>query len=91
MFDDSMKIFVACAQLVVRKDIHSVSLKFYGVRCGDPFKTPPPFEEILPLPIPCFEMFLERSLNDPLIPLEAFFTATPSPSTTTYENFCCLC
>ena len=24
-----------------------------------------PYEQLLPLPAPCFKMFLERSLNDP--------------------------
>ena len=60
---------------------------FCGGRGGDTFKTPSPspYEQLLPLPTPCFEMFLERSLNDPPPPpppLEASFTATPSPSTT---------
>ena len=55
---------------------------FRGGRGGDTFKTPPPCEQLLPLPIPCFKMFLERSLNDPTTPLQASFTATPSPSTT---------
>ena len=43
-----------------------------------------PYEQLLPLPTPCFKMFLERSLNDPhpTTPLQASFTATPSPSTT---------
>ena len=30
-----------------------------------PSKPPPPYEQLLPLPTPCFKMFLERSLNDP--------------------------
>ena len=50
-----------------------------------PSKPPPPYEQLLPLPTPCFKMFLERSLNDPpppTTPLQAPFTATPSPSTT---------
>ena len=38
------------------------------------------YEQLLPLSTPCFKMFLERSLKDP--PLQASFTATPSPSTT---------
>ena len=33
-----------------------------------PSKPPPPCEKLLPLPTPCFKMFLERSLNDPLTP-----------------------
>ena len=36
-----------------------------GGRGGDTFKTPSPYEQLLPLPTPCFKMFLERSLNDP--------------------------
>ena len=32
---------------------------------GDTFKTPSPYEQLLPLPTPCFKMFLERSLDDP--------------------------
>ena len=32
---------------------------------GDTFNPPSPCEKLLPLPTPCFEMFLERSLNDP--------------------------
>ena len=36
-----------------------------GGRGGDTFKTPSPCEQLLPLPTPCFKMFLERSLNDP--------------------------
>ena len=36
-----------------------------GGRGGDTFKPPSPYEQLLPLPTPCFEMFLERSLNDP--------------------------
>ena len=53
-----------------------------GDRGGDTFKTPSPYEQLLPLPTPCFKIFLERSLNDPLpptIPLQASFTATPLP------------
>ena len=32
MFDDTMKTFVACAELSVRKHIHSVWLEFSGGR-----------------------------------------------------------
>ena len=32
------------------------------------FKTPSPNEQLLSLPTPCFEMFFERSLNDPPLP-----------------------
>ena len=55
---------------------------FQAGRSGDTLKTPSPYEQLLPLPTPCFKMFLERSLNDPTTPLQATFTATPSPSTT---------
>ena len=51
---------------------------FRGGRGGDTSKPPPPYEQLLPLPTPCFKMFLERS---PTTPLQASFTATPSPST----------
>ena len=50
------------------KDIFcsGVRLKFSGGgRGSDTFKTPSPYEQFLPLPTPCFMMFLERSLNDP--------------------------
>ena len=30
-----------------------------------PSNSPPPYEQLLSLPNPCFKMFLERSLNDP--------------------------
>ena len=38
---------------------------FRGGRGGDTFKTPSPYEQLLPLSTSCFKMFLERSLNDP--------------------------
>ena len=38
---------------------------FRGGRGSDTFKPPPPYEQLLPLPTPCFKMFLEGSLNDP--------------------------
>ena len=50
-----------------------------------PSKPLPPYEQLLPSPTPYFKMFLERSLNDPpppTTPLQAPFTATPSPSIT---------
>ena len=56
-----------------------------GAGVVTPSKPPPPYEQLLPLPTPYFKMFLERSLNDsppPTTPLQAPFTATPSPSTT---------
>ena len=36
-----------------------------GAGVVTPSKPPPPYEQLLPLPTPCFKMFLERSLNDP--------------------------
>ena len=59
---------------------------FWGGRGGDTFKTPSPYEQLLPLPTPYFKMFLERSLNDPpppITPLQASFTATPPPHPST--------
>ena len=50
-----------------------------GGRGGDTFKTPSPYEQVLPLPTPCFKMVLERSLNDPTTPLQTSFTATLPP------------
>ena len=38
---------------------------FRGAGVVTPSKPPPPYEQLLPLPTPCFKMFLERSLNDP--------------------------
>ena len=58
---------------------------FWGAGVVTPSKSPPPYEQLLPLPNPCFKTFMERSLNDPpppTTPLQASFTATPSPSTT---------
>ena len=79
MFDDTMKIFVACAELSVRKDIHSAWLQFSeGSKGSDTFKTPSPLRATFAFTHPCFEMFL----NDPTAPIQASFTATPSPSTT---------
>ena len=55
---------------------------FQGAGVVTPSKPPPPYEQLLPLPTPCFKMFLERSLNDPpppTTPLQAPFTATPLP------------
>ena len=54
-----------------------------GGRSGDTFKTPSPYEQLLPLPTPCFKMFLERSLNDPPPPhFKNPSLLPPSPSTT---------
>ena len=60
---------------------------FRGGRDGDTFKTPSPYEQLLPLPTPYFKMFLERSLNDPHPPPSHFkhlsmlapASTTPSP------------
>ena len=50
-------------------------------RGGDTFKTPPPYEQLLPLHITCFKMFLDRSFHNPRNPppILASFTATPLP------------
>ena len=56
-----------------------------------PSKPPPPYEQHLPSPTPCFKMFLERPLNDP--PPSHFKHLSllpPSPSTTplpSHKNF----
>ena len=52
---------------------------FRGGRGGDTFKTPSPYEQLLPLPTPCFKMFLERSLNDPLPPHFKHLALLPPP------------
>ena len=61
------------------RDFECVRLKFSGRGAGlvTPSKPPPSYEQLLPLPTPCFKMFLERSLNDLPPPLQASFTATP--------------
>ena len=48
------------------RDFECVRLKFSGRGAGlvTPSKPPPSYEQLLPLPTPCFKMFLERSLND---------------------------
>ena len=56
-----------------------------GAGVVTPSKPSPSYEQILPLPTPCFKMFLERSLNDPTTPLQASLTATPSPPP--HKNF----
>ena len=56
---------------------------FFGGRGGDTFKTPSPYEQLLPLPTPYFKMFLERSLNDPPPPhFKHLSLLPPTPSTT---------
>ena len=50
-----------------------------------PSKHPPAYEQLLPLPTPCFNMFLERSLDDPNHPPPHFKHLSlllPSPSNT---------
>ena len=55
-----------------------------------PWKPPSPYEQLLPLPTPCFKTFLERSLNDlhpppphfkhpSLLPPSPFTTPSPPP------------
>ena len=39
----------------------------------------PPYDQLLPLPTPCFKMFLERSLNDPHHPTSSIFHCYPLP------------
>ena len=47
---------------------------------GDSLKPgPTPYEQFLPLPTPCFKMFLERSLNDPHHPTSSIFHCYPPP------------
>ena len=52
---------------------------FRGSRGGDTFETPFPYEQLLPLPTPCFKMFWKDLLMTPTTPLQASFTATPFP------------
>ena len=52
---------------------------FRGGRGGDTFKTPSPYEQLLPLPTPCFKMFLERSVNDPHPTSSIFHCYPPHP------------
>ena len=54
----------------------SVRLKFSRGGVMTPSKPISPYEQLLPLPTPCFKMFLERP------PLQAPVTATSSPFTT---------
>ena len=49
-----------------------------GGRGGDTFNTPS-YEQLLPLPTPCFKMFLERSFNDPHHPTSSTFHCYPLP------------
>ena len=63
---------------------------FRGAVVVTPSKPPPPYKQLLPLPTPCFKMFLERSLNDPPPPhFKHLSLLPPSPSTTPFppKNF----
>ena len=58
----------------------SVQLKFFwGVMTSS--RTPPPYEQLLPLPTPYFKMFLEIFLNDshPHHPTSSIFHCYPLP------------
>ena len=59
---------------------------FRGAGMVTPSKPPPPYEQLLPLPTPCFKMFLERSLNDPPPPHFKHLSLLP-PSPSTPKNF----
>ena len=50
-----------------------------GGRGTDTFKPPPLCEQLLPLPTPCFKMFLERSLNDTQHPTSSILHCYPLP------------
>ena len=53
---------------ILRKYLLCVWLKSFfwgGAGVVTPSNPPPPYEQLLPLPSPCFKMFLETSLNDP--------------------------
>ena len=73
-----MNIFVACAELSFRKDIHSVSLKFFeGAGVVTPSKPPPPMNNFCLYPPPVSRCFWRDPLMTPsTTPLEASFIAT---------------
>ena len=48
-----------------RIPIPLLSLPMPSLASPRPRNPPPPYEQLLPLPTPCFNMFLEESLNDP--------------------------
>ena len=52
-----------------------------GGRGGAPSNPPPLYEQLLPLPTPCFIMFLKRSFNDPhpQHPTSSIFHCYPLP------------
>ena len=56
---------------------------FQGAGVVTPSKPPPPYEQLLPLPTPCFKMFLERSLNDPPPPHFKHLSLLPPTLSTT--------
>ena len=61
--------------------VDSVQLRFFwgGAEVLTPSKPPAPYEQFSPLPIPCFKMFLERSLNDPPPPHFKHLSLLPPP------------
>ena len=63
------KDFIGIVMLFIR---YGVWLKFSGGQGWWHLQNPSPYEQLLPLPTPCFKMCLERSLIDPPPP--------PSPS-----------
>ena len=83
IFGSADPVWCTAENIVLVCDAPSVWLKFSGgAGVVTPLKPPPLYEQLLPLPTPCFKMFLERSLNDPpppTTPLQAPFTATPLP------------
>ena len=61
------------------------TIKILGGRGGDTFKTPSPYKQLLPLSTPVLRCFWKDPLmtyHPPTTPLQASFTATPSPSPT---------
>ena len=54
---------------------------FWGGRGDDTFETPSPYEQLLPLPTPCFKMFLEDPLMTPTPhhPTSSIFHCYPYP------------
>ena len=70
--------FINCNNQVLK--INGVWLKFSGgAGVVTPSKPSPPYEQLLPLPTPCFKMFLKRSLNDPHHPTSSIFHCYPLP------------
>ena len=77
-----------CASISGRQEVckmYRCMIKiFWGGRDGDTTKTPSPYEQLLPIPTPILRCFWKDPLMTPTptTPLQAPFTATPSPSTT---------